>query len=195
MATRALGADSALANPLSIFSTFDRSTIAKTVEVLVCVLDAMEPDADLEPAGDEQDGAWIEWSTMRGSEKRGPNITQMHEDSEDDDPAGIHDEDGINTCFDVLSRNGPGCSIADPGGCEHDGREEGSDEDREQMHDDVPMLPVVSAEYNIFSDERSLLGISNLQSSFVGQDIRSADSGALHTGRSLYSKSAPGVPV
>ncbi len=72
MATTYLRAESALANPLNIFATFDRATLAKTVEVLVCVLDAMDPDPDLEPNGDELDGA--------------------NEDDEDDDPdTGVDD--------------------------------------------------------------------------------------------------------
>jgi hypothetical protein len=60
---------------------------------------------------------------------------------------------------------------------------------------DVPMLKVYSAEYNMFTDQRTYLGIGNLQSSFVGQEIRSADSGAVHTGRSPSLISPPGVPV
>lgn len=37
--------------------------------------------------------AWIERHTMRGSQKSEPNITQAHEDAEDDDPAGQYDQD------------------------------------------------------------------------------------------------------
>lgn len=44
-------------------------------------------------------------------------------DIEEDDPAGVRDEDGINTCTGYDRRLGPGCPISDPGGCEHDGRE------------------------------------------------------------------------
>lgn len=52
-------------------------------------------DPDLEPIGDEEDGAWIEWNTMRGSQKRGPNILPTYnEDDEDDDPAENDDPAG-----------------------------------------------------------------------------------------------------
>jgi hypothetical protein len=56
------------------------------------------------------------------------------------------------------------------------------DAEREQMIDDVPMLPVVSYEYDLFSDQRASLGFSNLMASFVsnGYNIRSADTGAIH---------------
>lgn len=45
-------------------------------------------------------------------------------DNEDDDPSGQSDEDGINTRYAFATGYGPGCPITDPGGCEHDGREE-----------------------------------------------------------------------
>jgi hypothetical protein len=67
------------------------------------ISDGMPGDpADHEPGGDEESAAWIEWHTMRGSQKCGPNLTAGHEDDEEDDPAGQCDEDGINTCLDVL---------------------------------------------------------------------------------------------
>jgi hypothetical protein len=81
--------------------------IAEAITVLIDVLDIIGGDPDAEDddpdevQGDERDCAWIEWTTMRGSQKRGPNVIAGHEDAEDGDPA----EDD------------------DPGGCEHDGRE------------------------------------------------------------------------
>ena len=71
-------------------------------EILLARLDDLDGDPDLGPDGDERDSAWIEWHTMRGSQKRGPNIAQAHEDAEDDDhgeeddPSGQCDEDGLN---------------------------------------------------------------------------------------------------
>jgi hypothetical protein len=60
MATAPLGADSARANPLNIFQSFDRATLANAVEVLVCVLDALDGDPDVEeddPSGQrDEDG-------------------------------------------------------------------------------------------------------------------------------------------
>ncbi len=57
-----------------------------------------------------------------------------------------------------------------------------------------PMLPVISAQHNIFTDARVSLGISNLQSSFVGENVLSGDTGKLHTCKSIWSKK-PGEPV
>ena len=51
------------------------------------------------------------------------NPREQDDPPEEDDPAGVHDEDGINTGTGALRGNGPGCPLADPGGCEHDGRE------------------------------------------------------------------------
>ena len=88
--------------------------IAEAIEVLVDVLDClggdMEAEAatwpeniaartdetclpeDSESAGDEEAGAWIEWHTMSGSQKRGTNLTAGHEDDEDADAdTGVED--------------------------------------------------------------------------------------------------------
>jgi len=69
MATAPLGAESAHANPLNIFATFDRATIASAVEVLVCVLDALDGDPDLEdddPSGQcDEDGINTAYGMVR----------------------------------------------------------------------------------------------------------------------------------
>ncbi len=93
--------------------TIPAPVIADTIEKLLEVLDGRDGDPDVEPNGDElddpgdlQDAAWIEWNTMRGAAKIGPNLAGEHEDdaAEDDDPGGgnvtdePHDgeaEDGI----------------------------------------------------------------------------------------------------
>ncbi|GBH29684.1 hypothetical protein [Sphingobium xenophagum] len=125
--------------------------IGAAIEVLIDVLDLMGGDPDAENATDLEDdfalspiaidyvdrgpgcaisdqdaGAWIEWTTMRGSQKRGLNILAGQEDDEDDDPPeqddheGQCDEDGINTAFDTVrfttGASGPGCAISDEGG-------------------------------------------------------------------------------
>lgn len=74
--------------------------IADAIEILMDVLDMMggDPDAedngDAELTGDEHDCAWIEWQTMRGSQKCGPNIVAGQEDDEDADPAEEDDPSG-----------------------------------------------------------------------------------------------------
>lgn len=120
--------------------------IAEAIEVLIDVLDLLGGDADAEEGdaedsfahsmmalhmtrrvpgditSDADDTAWVEWHTMRGAQKKGPNLLGGHEDDEDDDPAGQYDEDVYSAKRPAME--GPGCSISDPGGCEHDGREQ-----------------------------------------------------------------------
>ena len=95
-----------------ILSHYDRAKVEAFVEVAIGLLDTFDarddPDeadfnsrsdglpgdpADHEPTGDEESGAYVEWHTMRGSQKRGPNIASEHGDDEDDDPAEDSDED------------------------------------------------------------------------------------------------------
>jgi hypothetical protein len=201
---------------MAILDRFNREELGNTIEVLVALLDIWDGDPDALDTNDAEDdfartglsnayasnsgpGCYVsdipdatttEWHT-RGRLKDVPGIYgkngwRVDEDAEDDDPDCGLDEGEPN--FVAASDGGAGCPIADPGGCEHDGREEEHDMECEQMLGDVPMLPVVSA------DERTPLGISNLQSSFVG-GARSADTGALHKGRGLTLRSPPGVPV
>lgn len=108
-----------------VLATFDRDQLAGFIAVAIDLLDFADGDPDVEPNGDERgDQAWIEWHTMRGSQKRGPSILAGHEDDEDndpleeDDPSGQCDEDGINTGGMQFSPSGPGCLISDPPGDE-----------------------------------------------------------------------------
>jgi hypothetical protein len=208
---------------MRLLSRYEREQLAGFIAVAIDLLDLGDGDTDVEgecsedeisrcpdmgaqflPGGpgcnisDGGDTAWIEWHNMRGSQKRGPNITGnpvgvFDEDEEDDDPAGQYDED----CYTgpAPKGEGAGCSIADPGGCEHDGREEEHDAEGEQMASDVPMLSVYSLEPNPFNGKRDYLGRSNMMSTFcVGfPGERSADTGKLHMGRMDLAK--PGAPV
>ena len=95
--------------------------IGAAIEILIDVLDLMGGDPDREDAMDMEDdfalsqqaiditrnlpgcaisdqdaGAWIEWSTMRGRQKGGANILAGGEDDEDDDAAELDDEGGGN---------------------------------------------------------------------------------------------------
>src|SRR6185369_1176291 len=90
-----------------------QAACARMSAVLIDRLDEADGDPDaLEGDGDEQDSdgdekgdqAWLEWHTMRAANRNGPNRTganqygaPLHEDDEDDDPAGQRDEDGVNT--------------------------------------------------------------------------------------------------
>ena len=128
-----------------MLARFNRAELSNAIEVLVTMLDIWDGDPDLENCDLEDDhaltplaagyaeggpgcavsdageNAWTEWHTMRGSQKGGPNIVKHNEDDEEDDPSGQYDED----CHTAPTPDGsgPGCAIADPGGCEHDGRE------------------------------------------------------------------------
>lgn len=207
-----------------ILARHDRGRLAAFVTVAIDLLDVMDGDADLEgecsedevsrctdigravigegagcDIADAGENAWLEWTTMRGSQKRGPNIAG-HEDDEDDGDMGDHsasedDCPGIGTRR--LQGHGAGCSISDPDYAVDDLRCDGdADSEREQMIDDVPMLPMLSAAHNIFTDRRVALGLSNLQSSSRtnGGEVLSADTGAVH--RSTWrDDQKPGMPV
>lgn len=112
-----------------VLATFDRDQLAGFIAVAIDLLDLAAGDPDVEPNGDEEDSdgdergdpAWIEWHTMRGSQKGGHNLLAGQEDDEEDDapeeddPHGQCDEDGINTYFIGRWNEGPGCTISDGG--------------------------------------------------------------------------------
>lgn len=223
--------------PVLLFlSRMDRQKLQEFIETGIELLDLFEPDPDAEgqctedevssspemgaqfmPKGpgcdlaDSGEFAWVEWTSMRGSQKRGPNIACEHEDSEEDDPAGVHDEDGANTLMSSGKRSdGPGCTISDPDFClASDDRGssmppanfgmvsshiysmtgEPEDYETEQLPNDVPMLGARDLDGNN-------LGIVNMQSSFVtnGTQVRSADSGQHYRSKMEVSRQ-PGSPV
>ncbi|MEO7737939.1 MAG: hypothetical protein ABIS10_01405 [Novosphingobium sp.] len=175
--------------------------IAEAVEVLLDVLNLMGGDPDAEDATDAEDdfsispqaldfttgagcevadadqASWEEFHT-RGNRKAYPPGLTFNEDDEEDD---AREEDD-------------GDSAVDDRPCDDINMDLEEESDAEQMHDDVPMLPVFSLDHNPFSDQRVSLGFSNLMTSFVtGKDIRSADTGNMHRGIDQGRK--PGVPV
>jgi hypothetical protein len=207
---------------MAILDRFNRDELGHTIEVLIALLDIWDGDPDAETGNDVEDdfmltanaveratsdpsvdcvdqdaGAYVEWHTMRGSQKGGPNTLAGHEDDEEDDPAGQCDEDGINTKRSAVLCSGPGCTISDPDKAVDDKRCDDPDQEseREQQLDDVPMLPVYSAAHNVFTDHRASLGISNLTKSFVGQDVRSADTGAMQSSRPDGWPTKSAVPI
>lgn len=113
-----------------ILSRFERDQLARFIAVAIDLLDTLDPDperennADREASdGDNRDQAYVEWTSMRGAAKRGPNILAGEEDDEEDDPSGQCDEDGVNTDLGLAMTSGPGCKISDPD-AEHNGRED-----------------------------------------------------------------------
>jgi hypothetical protein len=55
------------------------------------------------------------------------------------------------------------------------------------------MLKAYTGDHNLFNDQRQPLGITNLSSSYVGKDVRSADTGRMHSRSRDAAK--PGAPV
>lgn len=131
-----------------ILSQFDREKVEAFIEIAIGLLDTLDGDPDREDGDDLEDdfqlswrakgiggrqdadteaGAYAEWHTLRAAQRKaGSSVVNAcgHEDDEDDDPAGVHDEDGANTLRAPRNAGGPGCRISDPGGCEHTGLED-----------------------------------------------------------------------
>lgn len=134
---------------MAILDRLNRDELGHTIEVLIALLDIWDGDPDAETGNDVEDdftltanaveratsdpsvdcvdqdaGAYVEWHTMRGSQKRGPNLLAGHEDDElnGDETDGNGAEDDECAWFEVAGY-AAGCPVADPGGCEHDGRE------------------------------------------------------------------------
>lgn len=106
-----------------ILSRFDRKQIEDFVEIAISLLDVandpdLEEDDPSEANGDEQDACGsYEEDMVHGDDGQAGDPT----DTEEDDPSGQCDEDGVNTTpfagYWVHGRNhdGPGCPISDPG--------------------------------------------------------------------------------
>lgn len=199
----------ALPNVTRILSRFQRPQIESFIAVALDLLDTLDGDPEVEPAtwpealdarrgdtglpddseaaGDEADTSWPEWQS-RGRHKLAGGMAEMagdagHEDDEDGDPD--------TSIEDSLEGFDPEDDMAvDDQGCDDD-----PDVECEQLLQDVPMLPVLSANHNIFTDQRVPPGLSNLQSSYRtnGGEVRSADSGEVH--RSHGFTKLPGEPV
>ncbi len=189
---------------MRLLSRFERGQLEGFIAVAIDVADFLDGDPEAEEPPNEdafvthdpnwadtnsdgKDASWPEWHT-RGRHKLAGGTAEMagsavHEVVEDDDPdTGIEDcPEGFDPETDMAVDDLP---------CDED-----SDMDIEQMAQDVPMLPVVTADHNIFTDERQTLGLSNLQSSYRtnGGEVRSADSGAVHVSHGWQPK--PGAPL
>jgi hypothetical protein len=208
-----------------VLAQFQPAQLASFIEVAIGLLDLAEGDPDAEPAtwteahearagdaglpedseevGDEADVAWTEFHTRARHKLTSAETEPLDhtgEDSEDDDSAEEDDDSGQNSEDELSSGTfsygwrggrGAGCEISDEGGCEHDGRE------LEQMPNDVPVLPVVTMEHNIFTDQRRRHGLSNLLTSFRtnGDEVRSADTGAVLVTRAGRAEKTPETPV
>lgn len=184
-----------------VLSRFDREQLAGFVAVAIDLMDLADPDSDAEDATDLEDdfalspqavgygsdgpgcsvsdqdaGAWVEWTSHRAARSGPACVMAGEEDAEDDDSDQAHDEGEPD--FRRVVGEGPGCPISDPdyGIDDQYCDEPYQDLEREQLPDDVPMLKVFTLDHNIFNDQRTFLGLSNLQTTFrAGGDTLSAD--------------------
>jgi len=77
---------------MRVLSRYDRPRLAAFVTVAIDLLDTLDGDPDLEPDGDEQDAAYVEWSCLHQRQRNRPNLTLGQEDDEQDD----FDEDSFD---------------------------------------------------------------------------------------------------
>lgn len=181
MATKPLSADGrAIALPnampappaavVRLLARYSRDELASFIAVAIDLLDLAEGDNDVEANGDELDSTLAE-------------------------------DDFCEHRF--AGRGEPGCPVSDPG--EDDDPDSAADDfacddewdrETEQLGGDVPALPTVSFQYDIVTDQRLYLGVSNLMSSFQtnGSKVLSADSGYVLTNRHVF-RPTPGTPV
>jgi hypothetical protein len=169
-----------------ILSRYDRQKLASFIEVAISLLDTLDGDPEAEPAtwteagnrnthadlpddlelsGDEKDTGWTEWQS-RGRHKQtagGYEQADQHEDDEDEDPdtsaedasEGFDPEEDMCLAGDDRVMSGP---VSLYGNRVDTGPGEADDGEMHQMEHDVPCIPVVTLEPNIFNGQRQLLG-------------------------------------
>lgn len=107
-------------------------------------------------------------------------------DGDPDIEANGDEQDGTDAEDEELLRGtrrrasrGPGCIVSDNDKGVDDDGEPGTDEEREQMLDDVPMLKVFGIEPDPATGNRPYLGRSNLSPTFLDNTagVRCADTG------------------
>jgi hypothetical protein len=136
----------------------------KLIDLNLALLDHVGGDPDIESNGDEFDQSFPWASGPRGHVISGGASGFEDDETDDEDSGGDEAEPDFVT---RVTGNGAGCLISDN---EHGAEELGepdADAEREQMADDVPVLPVFAIEPNPFNGKRQLLGYSNLQPTFV----------------------------
>ncbi|HVR89469.1 MAG TPA: hypothetical protein VHG29_00040 [Novosphingobium sp.] len=141
MATRPIGNDAApvtlpgsmppIPAVARILARFDRDQLHGFIAVAIDLADAMEPDSDLEPDGDDQDSdgdergdqAWVEWTSMRRDAGRQHNECLGEEDDElagDETDAEGCEDDHLPPRMQSAANRGAsaaGCIISDPDFC------------------------------------------------------------------------------
>jgi hypothetical protein len=112
---------------MRMLGRYDRQKLEAFIEISIGLLDLIDPDPEAEEIGledafishdprfadqveDNEAGAWVEWTTMRGSQKRGPNLLMGHEDDEDDDPPEDDDSDRCGAGDDWMAGGNLNCS-------------------------------------------------------------------------------------
>lgn len=139
------------------------TVLAEVVEQLVETLDIaagdpdLEPNGDDEPTGDELDASWAEGAN---------DIRKRWSSSEDDEESDEPEDDDPDSCAAGDDRGTADGGVDDGLPGSPDDSEDGHDDEREQMQDDVPCVPVYAMEPSLFSGKREFLGLNNLQPSF-----------------------------
>ncbi len=204
-----------------ILARYDRPALEAFIAIAIDLADTLDGDPEAEEPGLEDssvthdtdgpgcpiadargDVAWIEWTAMRGSMKRGPNVIAGEEDCEEsdddtsveDDPHGFDPEqDMCGAADDWIASGSCGAYVALP----DSGAGDPDDAETWKATSNVPMDDVWSADHNPFTDARVNLGKSNLQSSFItgNEGVRSVDSGALYKHFHDFNDREPGRPV
>lgn len=171
----------------AILARYDRKKLAGFIEIAISLLDTLDGDTEAEPAtwteagnrnthadlpddheqtGDEKDTGWSEWQS-RGRHKQtagGYEQADQNEDNEDDDqdtsaedaPEGFDPEQDMCLAGDDRVESGRVREDGMSGPADKPGDD--VDEERDQMEHDVPCIPVVTLEPNIFNGKRQLLG-------------------------------------
>ena len=165
---------------LAQLHSFPRDKLERTIEALIAICDLIDGDPEEQQEngdenddpGDLQDASFTEWVT-RGRHKLfggkyehpiGWKYLVDDEDAEDDDPDTSAEDapEGFDPEEDMCSagddRVESGAVVREVGlpGSAKPGDD--VDEERAQMEDDVPCIPVVTLEPNIFNGQRQLLG-------------------------------------
>ncbi len=99
---------------LRMLASFDRLKVEAFAEISIAFLDLLDPDPDLENATDLEDDFALSPQALGYASGPGCAVTDCDHGNDEAEPNFI-------SCRDV--DGGAGCPIADPGGCQHDGRE------------------------------------------------------------------------
>ncbi len=103
-----------LINAAALLAQVNRDQIAQTIELLVAFLDVTDADPEAEVTRAEDD-----FVTLPPGIDYGPGCALSDAGGGND----AEDDHCLSPAAMESALRGAGCAVADPGGCEHDGRE------------------------------------------------------------------------